>query len=71
MKRTKTLPGCDFCELLLPTIQLTTTKGIIRSAHICRACILELLAGIEQPDYPAVVKDRDADLAVLRGTFGA
>jgi hypothetical protein len=38
------------------------------TSSICRACILETLKGIEEPgEYPTVIEDREAELAIIRG----
>ena len=49
MALSKILPGCDYCYRLLPTMRLGTTRGIIWSAHICRACLFEALEAFGLP----------------------
>jgi hypothetical protein len=71
MKTSDTIarPDCAFCTGTLPTIHLRTTQCGINSnvdVRICRACILTALNAIEHPtEYPAVIEDRDADLATI------
>ena len=57
--------GCNYCESTLPTIRLRTTQ--LSNTRICRACILEALHAIEDPEeYPCIIEDRDADLDALK-----